>query len=169
LPLLHKRTWQDSGASECRPGVVDDHQSIDLSGEFIRQFYGDVMLFSVVQLTSLGFPAKSLSVEQITDIVYAQRETMFMRYRQRQQAIVERLEHLQSWLQSRSFWWQALPEIAEPVMRFLHNMRLNFSADSAVFQQLNDADSDHHYCQQIITALCAYPVDQSSWQALISS
>ena len=45
LPMLHNRTVDSIGQSEYRAGVINTNQSIDLSNEFIRQFYGDVMLF----------------------------------------------------------------------------------------------------------------------------
>src|SRR5574340_918440 len=46
LPLLHKRTIQSSYSNEFRSGIAGTMNSIDLSLEFNRQFWGDVMLFS---------------------------------------------------------------------------------------------------------------------------
>jgi len=41
LPMLHKRTVEDIGQSEFRPGVNKKQSIIDLSEEFERQFYGE--------------------------------------------------------------------------------------------------------------------------------
>ena len=45
--MLHNRTVESGGQSEFRPGIETTRATIDMSGEFERQFYGDVMLFSV--------------------------------------------------------------------------------------------------------------------------
>lgn len=65
LPMLHKRTLETTGQSEFRPGVEDDSAVIDLCGEFERQFHGDVMLFSMQQLTAQGYPGKVLDMAAI--------------------------------------------------------------------------------------------------------
>ncbi len=49
LPMLHRRTAADDVQDEFRPGVEHrDDAAIDIADEFERQFFGDVMLFSVV-------------------------------------------------------------------------------------------------------------------------
>ena len=50
LPMLHKRTVESGGQSEFRPGIETAREVIDMSGEFERQFYGDVMLFTIERL-----------------------------------------------------------------------------------------------------------------------
>ena len=50
LPLLHKRTEEETGQSEFRPGIDRAGNGADLSGEFERQYFGDVMLFTVIEL-----------------------------------------------------------------------------------------------------------------------
>ncbi|PKM43093.1 MAG: hypothetical protein CVV05_16235 [Gammaproteobacteria bacterium HGW-Gammaproteobacteria-1] len=51
LPMLHKRTVEELGQSEFRPGIERAAARVDLSGEFERQYFGDVMLFSMQRLT----------------------------------------------------------------------------------------------------------------------
>jgi hypothetical protein len=51
LPMLHKRTVEELGQSEFRPGIERAAARVDLSGEFERQYFGDVMLFSMERLT----------------------------------------------------------------------------------------------------------------------
>ena len=66
LPMLHKRTLESGGQSEFRPGIATATEMIapviDISGEFERQFYGDVMLFSIERLArehSIRHPASA--------------------------------------------------------------------------------------------------------------
>lgn len=63
LPMLHTRTLDATGEAEFRPGVVTQANAIDLVDEFERQFFGDVMLFTVERLASLGFPRQALPDE----------------------------------------------------------------------------------------------------------
>jgi len=64
LPMLHKRTVDTLGQSEFRAGVVHKKDNIDLSDEFVRQFFGDVMLFSTIKLTESDYPKKNISSEK---------------------------------------------------------------------------------------------------------
>ncbi|MCG8428908.1 MAG: glycosyltransferase family 2 protein, partial [Chromatiales bacterium] len=54
LPMLHRRTVEEIGQSEFRAGVDHSDQLTDIGDELERQFYGDVMLFSVTALTEQG-------------------------------------------------------------------------------------------------------------------
>jgi hypothetical protein len=63
--MLHSRTVEDTGHSEFRPGVDREHNRVDLCGEFERQFFGDIMLFTVEKLVEMGFPQSSLSEDTI--------------------------------------------------------------------------------------------------------
>ena len=56
LPLLHKRTTRTGYNNEFRSGVSEHLNSIDLSLEFNRQFWGDVMLFSIEKLAETRLP-----------------------------------------------------------------------------------------------------------------
>jgi hypothetical protein len=46
MPNLHRRTTEAGLADDFRPGVELDETHVDLSNEFERQFFGDLMLFS---------------------------------------------------------------------------------------------------------------------------
>ncbi len=61
LPLLHKRTLERLGRSEFRPGIARVDHLVELSGEFVRQFYGDVMLFTIESLSQRGYPFEPVS------------------------------------------------------------------------------------------------------------
>ena len=63
LPMLHKRTVESGGQAEFRPGIETRAATIDMGGEFERQFYGDVMLFSVEKLASEGDLCRRASAE----------------------------------------------------------------------------------------------------------
>jgi hypothetical protein len=89
LPLLHKRTIQADYSNEFRSGISADKNSIDLSLEFNRQFWGDVMLFSVEKLSGLGYPDKRLGLSEITKTAYQVQDKLWNLYKQRQTEIAE--------------------------------------------------------------------------------
>ena len=67
--MLHSRTIEQTGQSEFRPGIERGHDRIDLSGEYERQFYGDVMLFSIEDLIEQGFPHQVPGQRRIAEAV----------------------------------------------------------------------------------------------------
>ena len=107
LPMLHTRTLDDTGEAEFRPGVVTQADTIDLADEFERQFYGDVMLFSVERLTAQGFPQQALSSDAIAATLDAVHADMALKYRTRHAGIVKKLAALSALLDNPAHWWHA--------------------------------------------------------------
>jgi hypothetical protein len=144
LPMLHRRTLEATGQSEFRPGVldqvVDRDRLVDLSGEFDRQFHGDVLLFAMERLTALGYPDRTLPETVVTDTLDMTRDEMRRRYRDKQRAILERLAHLETLLDDPARWWNQEGGHGEELAHFrafTANIRRNFGPDSPCYTRLD--------------------------------
>lgn len=164
LPMLHKRTVESGGQSEFRPGIETTQATIDMSGEFERQFYGDVMLFAVERLAgecrALCRPASA----DFGATLDAQRAEMLNRYNERQQAILERLEKLEGLLDNPNYWWHGH---AAGFRQFATNVRRNFGTASAGHVRINDAAHWTLWRGRLLDALTHYAEDRAAWSRLI--
>jgi hypothetical protein len=156
LPMLHKRTVESGGQSEFRPGIETTEQRIDMSGEFERQFYGDVMLFSTERRpASADF-----------SLIDSVREEMLGKYNARQKIILARVADLEAMLNDGTRWWHDLPDTG----RFRHfgaNLRHNFSAESSGHARINDPDRWQQWRADLLAAIERYPAERAAWaQAL---
>jgi len=171
VPMLHGRTLEASGASEFRPGVVAADSRVDLSDEFERQFFGDVMLFSMQRLTASGYPDTALSRAQIgatLDAVYAE---MRGRYHDRQRHTVDQLTQLQALLQDPAQWWHRLPAAAGALHDFEHfvaNIKHNFGPGSAAFARIDSAQTWRHWRGRQLDAIDGLHRDRLAWQAALA-
>jgi len=69
LPMLHQRTQAQQLANDFRPGVKQTAQGIDLSDEFERQFFGDLMLFSVADIAAQSSDGKTFEASLVSEIL----------------------------------------------------------------------------------------------------
>lgn len=166
LPMLHKRTVESGGQSEFRPGIDTQHATIDMSGEFERQFYGDVMLFSVEKLTAHGDLCRLVSADfsQTLDETCGE---MLERYNERQQAILNNLDELEAWLADPACWWNRLPDQAAGFRQFAANVRRNFSEASSGHARINDAANWTQWRARLLDALAHYAEDRTAWSQLL--
>jgi len=170
LPMLHKRTVQAIQQSEFRPGVDHQENTIDLSGEFVRQFYGDVMLFSMQALTESGYPNTQTSKQQISSIVENTINSMKEKYSIKHSENIKKLERLKSIVNDPQNWWNlnaALTESKSHFTTFIHNIDYNFGSDANVYSQLFSTNNIERYQSEITTALLSYTNDQTSWNELL--
>ncbi|HEY9198595.1 MAG TPA: hypothetical protein VIR60_04445, partial [Gammaproteobacteria bacterium] len=169
LPMLHTRTLDATGEAEFRPGVVTQADAIDLADEFGRQFYGDVMLFSVERLAAQGFPQQDLSSDAIAATLDAVHADMALKYRIRHAAIVKKLAALSALLNNPAHWWHA-PEHAEALAQFrvfLDNMQRNFGTDSPGHARIASEAHWQPWRQCQLAALTRFHADRNAWtQAL---
>ncbi|MEW6513001.1 MAG: glycosyltransferase family A protein [Pseudomonadota bacterium] len=163
LPMLHKRTVESGGQSEFRPGIDTQHATIDMSGEFERQFYGDVMLFSVEKLTAAGNLCRLVSAD-FSQTLDETRGEMLARYNARQQAILERLEKLEGLLDNPTYWWHGH---AAGFRQFATNVRRNFGTASSGHARINDAANWTLWRGRLLDALTHYAEDRAAWSQLI--
>lgn len=171
LPMLHARTLQTDFTDEFRPGVCEQNQVIDLSDEFERQFFGDLMLFSVERLTKTGNPKNDFSPEQIQQTLTDTLQTLLPLYQQKQQRVIQQAERLEQLLQNATAWWHQEPELADALQllqQFLNSIRHNFSEHSKANQQIFSHNHQQHRQQQIHKALLHYGHDRAAWDALLN-
>jgi len=153
LPMLHRRTVERGGRAEFRPGIETTGATIDMSGEFERQFYGDVMLFTIERR-----PAGA-----DFSLLDAVREEMLAKYNARQTAILARLEAVEALLDDPSRWWCALPA-TQGFRHFCANVRRNFGADSSGHARINDAARWARWRADLAAALARYPAERAAWE-----
>ncbi len=165
LPMLHRRTTEDA-RDDFRPGVEQQRgAAIDISDEFERQFFGDLMLFSVVAFL------KEHPLEQLTDtdllqqVVSKVENDLLALYQAKHEAVNARLPELELWVKQERHWWHATPAMQQ-VLQFLHNIRLNFSDESLAWRQIQSEEHRAGRKAQIYDALMHYRQERDVWDQL---
>ena len=170
LPMLHTRTLDATGEAEFRPGVVTRRDAVDLADEFERQFYGDVMLFSIERLTALGFPQQVLSSDTVGATLDAVHADMALKYRTRHAAIVARLAALAALLNDPAHWWHA-PAHADALALFrvfLDNMQRNFGEDAPSHARIASPDDWQRWRQRQLDAITRFHADRRVWDLALA-
>lgn len=166
LPMLHKRTVEDSGVSEFRPGINRTRNIIDLSGEFERQFFGDIMLFTMEKLTSMGYPSRPVAQKVIMEQLETTEREMRQRYAAKQQEILHKLEHLKSTFNDQNKWWNTTAQM-EPAIRhftdFINNIEQNFGSASRCYELIDSKVNRSERLDQMLEAIKQYTADRQAW------
>ena len=171
LPMLHRRTVADTGASEFRPGVRDDASRVDLCDEFERQFHGDVMLFAMERLTRRGFPQRDLAPLEIQGELAATQADMGAKYRARHEALRARLAEFQALFADPARWWHGRAELAEARVRFqafADNLARNFAADSPCLARIEAEDRRRDWLRRQAWAIAGHGLDQDAWRRALA-
>lgn len=171
LPMLHTRTLDATGEAEFRPGVITAADAIDLADEFERQFFGDVMLFTVERLTALGFPQQALPAEILAATLDAVHAEMAQQYRTRHAAIVNKLAALTLMLNDPARWWHA-PAHAQALAQFrvfLDNMQRNFGAGSPGHACIASEADWQRWRQRQLAALTRFGADRRAWSQALAA
>lgn len=171
LPMLHTRTLGATGAAEFRPGVVTEAEHIDLTDEFERQFFGDVMLFAVERLAALGFPQRTLSNEILAATLDAVHADMAQKYCARQVEIVAKLAALTALLNEPAQGWQQ-PEQADALTHFrlfLDNMQRNFGVDAPGHARIASNANWQSWRQRQLAALTRFHADRRVWSQALAT
>lgn len=171
LPMLHTRTVQSLGQSEFRAGIhhADDH--IDLSGEFERQFFGDVMLFTIETLTEHGYPEKLPNLSFIEQTLNTTASKLQHMYAEKRQRILDKLAVANKIFNEPTNWWQQLTETEqanENFERFIHNIEYNFGDQSPAFTLINSETQIQQHHAKLLHAITTYPEDRTAWQHVLS-
>jgi hypothetical protein len=169
LPMLHRRTVRETGQTEFRPGIATVAADIDLSGEFERQFYGDVMLFTIEKLTDNGFPAQLPTRAQVVETLETTYRHLCDRYNQQRQLTAEKLVELTAILHAPENWWNHTPENAAARAGFdvfVANIARNFSEQSYAAVQAPALCAQR--LNEIATAILSYPQDRAAWQETLA-
>ncbi len=171
LPMLHNRTLSSSGQSEFRAGVSHKQKLIDLSGEFSRQFFGDVMLFSMNELTDMGYPGKYISFDILSNIIHKTIKSMTDIYSRKQIEISAKTSTLKTHLNNTEFWWNNNPELSQARQNFAHfidNIEYNFGKNALIYKIINSEETLNLYHKKIADAITAYSNDSVLWQDILA-
>jgi len=172
LPLLHKRTIQANYINEFRSGISIDKDSIDLSGEFSRQFWGDVMLFSIEKFTDLGYPDERLGLPVITETAYEIQEKLWNLYKDRQAEIVVKTGKIGDFLSHKKFWWNRGAETESAVNNiklFCSIVENNFGVNSTGMKRISEQMKEGSYINMIINAIHSFYETDIAWNELLKS
>jgi hypothetical protein len=172
LPLLHKRTQGMTGKSEFRPGIDKYQEGIDISGEFERQFFGDIMLFSLRSLIESDYPQQSINSEQIEQILLDTESTLLERYHRTQKQTMAKLERLKHQFEDRDCWWQQEPKLTTAIgnfQRFIQNIVFNFGEEAPGYRMIQSPRHRQQRRGQILQALRSYRKDRDNWRQILAS
>lgn len=167
LPMLHRRTVASSGQAEFRSGIERGPEHIDLSGEFERQYFGDVMLFAMERLA--GCAKSKEGIAAVVDEIEAQ---MHARYSDKHRVVVRKIDDLRALYQQPQHWWHrddALAEARSGCEQFIANMQHNFGDGSRTWQLINDDAHRQARKNAIITAIADYPAQRRAWHAALTA
>jgi hypothetical protein len=170
LPLLHRRTVEETGGAEFRAGVDRSSPLVDLSGEFERQFYGDVMLFTVIDLVERGYPEQLPVIDDIRAQVQATETGVRAHYAETRRRVLARLDELEGFLPDPAHWWNgdnSLKQTRGLFEQFTATLRVNFGDDARAWQLLNDERCREIRCNAITDALVSYRDDCQSWERVL--
>lgn len=167
LPMLHNRTVEDTGESEFRPGINSEHNKIDLAGEFERQFFGDVMLFSMEKLTAMGYPDQSVPEQQIMQTLESTEQNIRQQYAAKQVQIQEKLQLMKSIFFDKDNWWNTTNGMESAKMNFtafITNIEQNFGDASRCYELIDsDVIRDKRF-KEMLEAISQYPADRQAWK-----
>lgn len=170
LPMLHKRTFEDTGVSEFRPGIEQSKQQLDLSGEFERQYFGDVMLFSIQQLTESGYPDKDCSIEDIKSVLNMVEESVNQKYIAKQKDIMNKLSQLNEIFTAKDNWWNNKPELKRAnfeMQGFIDNIHYNFSDDSKGMALVNSETHKIKRLGEMLEGIKGFAKDRDIWSEVL--
>jgi hypothetical protein len=170
LPMLHNRTVRGTDTAEFRSGVNSADGLIDLGAEFERQYFGDVMLFTIEQLVTENFTSAVPDLDIIEQALAATEQRLLQQYQQKHDAIKSKLTTLQTMLQDQHCWWHhtAGTDIAiEQFRLFIKNIEYNFGEHATGFHLITCAEHRQQRLAQLANAILAYADDHKTWQQLI--
>lgn len=173
LPHLHRRT-NDAGLDGAfRPGVAraadSAREAIDLSDEFERQFFGDLMLFTAEALAGESAAGKPFAHDDVVRVMERRERELLALYAQKHDAIRERSRQLDALVFRAGHWWLHDPELAaalHQVRAFLDNIDRNFGAQAPAWQQIRSADHRAARKAQLTAALVNYRHERDAWDSL---
>jgi len=165
-PLLHKSVLDD---------VDNETGLIDLTEEYQRQFFGDIMLFSVQKLLEKHELGDLNDRKTIADAVFQTRDTIRNRYSRQQYNVMKSLTVLEGLLrltgvqavESTDDENHELVKCGQRFLKFVDNVKHNFSADSANYALLQDDQRLNDKCEQLVLAIEQYGPDRDNWRILL--
>jgi len=169
--MLHKRTYEETGVSEFRSGIDQNKQTIDLSGEFERQYFGDVMLFTIEKLTEAGFPQKNTSVKEAEELLLSVEREVNLKYKNKQKEIQKKLSQLKLIFTADNHWWnqgENYQQIKDNLQSFINNIELNFSETSKGAELINSETHKAERIAEMKLAISEYMTHRESWSKALA-
>ena len=169
MPNLHRRTTEAGLSDDFRPGVELAQQAIDLSSEFERQFFGDLMLFSTEELVRRADVNQPFAQGLIEEILDQKEAELLMLYQQKHDAIVDRNRLLDDLVFNAGHWWieaAALSDALRQVRAFIDNIDRNFGAHAQAWRQIQSLEHRAARRRQIVEALMNYRAEREAWDSL---
>jgi len=166
LPNLHRRTTEAGLNDDFRPGVEVGQQSIDLSNEFERQFFGDLMLFSTEELVKQADVNQPFAKDLLVKVTDQKEIEMLALYQQKHDAIVAKSKQLDDLVFNAGHWWRDSTEALQLVRTFIDNINHNFGEHALAWHQIRSVKHRVVRKQQIIEALMHYRAERDAWDSL---
>ena len=175
LPMLHNRTVASTGESEFRPGVKSSTRGIDLGNEFIRQFYGDILLFSMEEITSAGLSLSDSDKEKIKLILDHTYQKIKNSYIKKHDSTLRLKTQIRIRLQDQKNWWNnastrdTLPDSTLTNFEsFLDNIQNNFDEGTDAYQQITEKEHAEKHLEKLLRSILNYQDDLSCWKKFLN-
>ena len=169
LPMLHHRTISQTGKSEFRPDVQQEDAIVDLTGEFERQYFGDLMLFTIEALTKQGFPEQDISSEQILATLMAIEKSIHKQYEDKHQKILQRAEAVRQSISALMPGWcdqSGEQSVEQHFAHFIDNIQRNYGERSVAYQLINSDETKQRWTGRLLAEIERYKEYDTIWQSL---
>ena len=173
LPHLHRRTNEAGLGDAFRPGVeladADAQDRIDLSDEFERQFFGDLMLFTTQALVKQVDVNSPFGEDSVTGVMEATEQELLELYQRKHDAIGAKSRRLDDLVFRAGHWWLAAPELAgalRKVRAFIDNIDANFGARSPAWRLIRSPEHRAGRKREMRAALLDYRAERNAWDSL---
>lgn len=169
MPNLHRRTSDAGLADDFRPGVELAQQDIDLSDEFERQFFGDLMLFSTEELVKRADISQPFAREAVEVVINQQETELLALYQTKHDAIVEKNRRLDALVFNAGHWWlnsMAQAPALQNVRAFIDNIDRNFGEHARAWRDIQCVEHRAMRKRQIVEALMNYRAERDAWDEL---
>ncbi len=174
LPMLHKRTVNASGLSEYRAGVKTGKDCINLANEFSRQFYGDVMLFSIIEIYKHKKDLENLKRNDIYRTVEQTYQTIKQNYDEKHLSILSLKTRIRQLVDTPDSWWHKPSphnknhhSTLNNIDDFLNNIENNFSQKTSSYREMSDADKTNTRLSAIANAIYYYHSHLHTWDTAL--
>lgn len=171
LPMLHARTLNSDFKDEYRPGVEDNRDNIDLSDEFERQFFGDLMLFSVAKLAKSGVAIEEYEPKLLSETFATIENELLELYENKHNTVNLKCRELSDLVNNEQAWWnqdESLSGSTKQLQQFIKNIRHNFNEQSKAYQQIQSEQHRRERVAQMLKALLDYRHDRNAWDKMLN-